>query len=81
MSKFEKKHESTLLSVIVDFIGDIIGCPPAYKTKTIQYNLEEGGIQRKKFQTHDPPSSSLDALTTERLQAGKFLIIIATLAG
>ena len=69
--KIWKNPESTLLSVIVDFIGDIIGCPIAYKTKTVQYNWEEGGSNirkvRKKFQTHDPPSSSLDALTTEQL--------------
>ena len=48
--KIWKNHGSTLLSVIVDFIGDIISCSPACKTKTVQYNLEEGGIQHQKGQ-------------------------------
>ena len=55
-----------------------IGRPPAHKTKTVQYNLEEREFlyrkTPKKFQapgedqTNNPPSSS-SKLTTEQLEA------------
>ena len=85
MSQFGKPWKYTPVSHSGLYRGHYLSCPPAYKTKTVQYNLEreESNIRkvRKKFQTHNPPRSSLDALTTERLEAGKFFIIIATLAG
>ena len=55
-----------------------IGHPPAHKTKTVQYNLEEGEFlyrkTPKKFrapgedQNNKPPSSSSN-VTTEQLEA------------